>query len=506
MSSKVLFAKTKKENSKADGKVDSKVDETLRNAKYDEDDGSKHRSWLFTLHNYSPEYYNWLCEVFKEQAKYYIIGREVGLCEVCLYDRGYQKHGFIRGKLLCRELTGGRCGKTIHLQGYVTWKEARAFSTLKNKYGGPIRWAYKGKKATTYDNYRYCKKEGLYVEWGKRPQQGKADMKDIKERLLEGEITANDVAVDAWKIHRVYWRELEAMEERGREMKFKPRNFKTKGYWLMGEAGTYKTFMATKMFEGSCYIYKRTGNFWDKYNGEDNVIIDDFRGDEIEYNELLKMIDWYPYTVATKYRARNTQFISKRVIITCPKSPWKVYEQKKMIMKSRRVMTPGMFYDDDMEQLARRINVYRACIYNENGEQKVKFQIISKAREDPEKIPEITIQDESEYDPDAYYPEKDVAMIRYELLTEMSRNLILNEGEYVGENGYKVNGGQPAGVYTPIEKIVEDVNNREKQEKKKELNVEELARSITHDELTRLISKYKEHNIETTQNQIQQNN
>lgn len=90
-----------------------------------------------------------------------------------------------------------------------------------------------------------------------------------------------------------------------------PRDFKTETTIFWGEPGTGKSRKAYEEAKGfGTVYYKPRGEWWDGYQQQTSVIIDDFYG-WIKYDELLKLTDRYPYQVPIKggYEVFNSKFI-----------------------------------------------------------------------------------------------------------------------------------------------------------------------------------------------------
>jgi hypothetical protein len=63
------------------------------------------------------------------------------------------------------------------------------------------------------ENEAYCSKEGELQESRERPEPGsRGDSKEIKELILSGEKTADDIAVDAPAFCHMYGRILDRLE------------------------------------------------------------------------------------------------------------------------------------------------------------------------------------------------------------------------------------------------------------------------------------------------------
>lgn len=75
---------------------------------------------------------------------------------------------------------------------------------------------------------------------------------------------------------------------------------------------------------GSIY-YKPHGKWWQRYDGEHTVIMDDFYG-WVPYDEMLRIMDRYPHKVETK--GGYKEFLSKQLIITSNLHPCEWYNTK----------------------------------------------------------------------------------------------------------------------------------------------------------------------------------
>lgn len=106
-----------------------------------------------------------------------------------------------------------------------------------------------------------------------------------------------------------------------------------------GKTGSGKSRRAREEMKDQPYYVKTalTGQWWDGYEGEENVIWDDFRGDDITYNHLLVLLDGYGARVQVKGGTRWLKV--KRWIITSRQEPKQWYH----------------IADDGIDQLLRRI-------------------------------------------------------------------------------------------------------------------------------------------------------
>lgn len=86
-------------------------------------------------------------------------------------------------------------------------------------------------------------------------------------------------------------------------------------YW--GEPGTGKTRHVYDTYGYDNVYVKPVGKWWDGYNGEETIVIDDFDPEnchEITYNFYLQLLDRYPMNLEIK--GGYTAMRSKRIIFT----------------------------------------------------------------------------------------------------------------------------------------------------------------------------------------------
>uniref|UniRef100_UPI004048ADC4 RNA helicase domain-containing protein n=1 Tax=Polynucleobacter sp. TaxID=2029855 RepID=UPI004048ADC4 len=87
-----------------------------------------------------------------------------------------------------------------------------------------------------------------------------------------------------------------------------------------------------------------TTKWWDGYDGESDIIIDDYRRDFCTFADLLRLLDRYPLQVEVKGGTIN--FNAKRIFITTPKSienTWEGRTAEDIDQLKRRVTEEVMF-------------------------------------------------------------------------------------------------------------------------------------------------------------------
>lgn len=215
---------------------------------------------------------------------------------------------------------------TIHYQGYVVFKGNQRFRAVK----AMIPRAHWEVRRGTHEQARdYCSKQdsrlaGPY-EFGEHGQQGKrSDLLSIKQAvdsgLNEKQIATNDDLFPQWlKYHTGVTR---YMMLKGHNH----RNFQTKALVLWGPPGTGKSSWARDFCEtngySSYWLVKAAVNqtlFWDGYDGQDVVILDEFGRGFIPRDTACRLVDRYPFSV--QHKGGSKDFTSKFVIFISNDDP-----------------------------------------------------------------------------------------------------------------------------------------------------------------------------------------
>lgn len=270
---------------------------------------SRSRGWCFTVNNYSAEEYEELKDKLSHLSSYFIIAKEVG------------KEG------------------TPHLQGYVLFKNQLRLSSLRKING---RGHYEMQKGSDFQASKYCMKDGQYYEYGERPCPGsRNDLVKTKDLILSGKASISSIILDDPMQFHKYGRTLERIQDL--TLRRKSRDFMTEGIWYWGPTGVGKSHVAFENFtEKTHYLYPNDNGWWDAYQQQETVIINDFRG-EITFSFLLQLIDKWPVNVRRRGR-EPIPFLSKTVIITSSLPPDGVY-------------SGVLERDDNIDQLLRRLKV-----------------------------------------------------------------------------------------------------------------------------------------------------
>lgn len=237
--------------------------------------------------------------------------------------------------------------KREHLQFYISFKNAKTGSALqKFTMGG--KHHYQVRAGTPVQARNYCWKgssskrtaepaaDAIYWETGVLPTgQGKrTDIMKTKESLENG-ANLRDVIIETSSMQSIAYAQkyLTYFERK--------RNWKPEVLWFWGPTATGKSQRAFAICndESKRYRCNETNKWWDGYDGHEDVILDDIRGDFCKFHILLSILDRYEHRVEVKGGYR--QLLAKRIIVTSPYHPEKFYYGRT---------------DEDIKQLVRRID------------------------------------------------------------------------------------------------------------------------------------------------------
>lgn len=235
-----------------------------------------------------------------------------------------------------------------HIDGYYEMSTARKIKTELKKFNKMFHHGFgdlQTAEGSAGENYDYSTKDeneiliiGEPVKHGQR-----SDLWELKDQLLSGEITSEGILCNNPEKFHQYGRTFEKLEDIRLRQQF--RTEMPDALWVCGPTGVGKSHLALKDYTPQTHYIWRNDNGWqDGYRQQETVVINDFRG-EIPYNELLQIIDKWPYFL----RRRNREpmpFTSPIIIITSSMEPAQVYCRQ--LEKA-----------DSIDQLKRRIRVMK---------------------------------------------------------------------------------------------------------------------------------------------------
>jgi len=233
---------------------------------------SRSLHYCFTLNNYvEEEDIPRLSVFFEEEAKYWIIGREIG------------------------------DGGTPHLQGYASFRKRLSFSYVRDKLG--TRCHIEGSRGTARQNREYCSKGGNFIEGGCINEGAAAPGKSRDELARQFMVAVgrgnSGVAEFADSFPGTFIFSGSNMLRNTLSLKPPVDRPDISVQWIYGPPGVGKSRLAHESLP-EAYVKEPRTKWWNGYLCETSVIIDDFGPNGIDINHLLRWFDRYKCLVENK--------------------------------------------------------------------------------------------------------------------------------------------------------------------------------------------------------------
>lgn len=272
---------------------------------------TKARNYIFTINNYDTE----ILEKFTSVAK------------------SLEKHKYICYGLEIAPTTGMK-----HIQGYIQLSDNQGFKFLHNYFNlikddKKMKFHLQSANGTLKENQTYTQKAGEWFEYGEAKRTGRSDLTRLRELIIENpDDIERIVKEECTNLQQVKY--IEKMHQ----YSISPRDSNNPPivFWIYGSTGIGKTKLVIDTFESVCIVsdLKWPG---DGYKGEECLLIDDFREEDMSFQKLLRITDRYSYKIA--FKGGSVHINSSYIVITSPQSISKTFS----------------FLNENLEQLYRRI-------------------------------------------------------------------------------------------------------------------------------------------------------
>lgn len=250
----------------------------------------------------------------------------------CDYTKVYEEYSDVIRALAYGKEICPSTGKEHH-QGFIQMYKQCRWSSIQKMFNNRS-CHFEVMKGSIEQNELYCSKEGKYTKIGNFVSRGyRSDLHNIKDDLKNG--------ARLYDIMENYTGDFVRYHAGIEKMKSLIDNEQSKIYRdvnvtvLVGPAGSGKTSYVSKK-----HGYKNvfTLNFEDPkfmfngYDNEDVLLIDDFNG-EIDYNQLLRILQGHPLPLNVKNGIRYAFFT--KIYITSNVKPVEWYPIVKQNLKRR---------------------------------------------------------------------------------------------------------------------------------------------------------------------------
>ncbi len=223
---------------------------------------------------------------------------------------------------------------TPHLQGYVFFGNRKKGTTVSNLFQGAPHLEVREGTHSEAKHYNMKPIEGCVChhcrdavklegpwEYGDdsnipEGQGHRSDLETIKRKLDEG--VAETVIADE---HFSQWTRYHKAFREYKRIKSNPRRWEMEIITLVGDTGTGKTRWAYDNYPGLYSVphKKDSGCYWDGYDNQPVVLVDEMYGHRFSYGFLLCLTDRYTHYVP--FHGGNANFSSKTIIFTSNSHP-----------------------------------------------------------------------------------------------------------------------------------------------------------------------------------------
>lgn len=268
---------------------------------------------------------------------------------------------FLRYGIYSEEI--GESG-TYHLQGYLEFSRALRMGPLKEMFGELIPHL-EPRMGTREQAREYCcdTKDPSFLagpyefgEWNAGGQGRRNDLASFKSAIDSGETD-----LQLWDSHPAQYLRYMNGVSRIRLLKSSRRDWPMDIIYLVGPPGTGKSKAAMDLHPLAYWVSKgRTGVWWDGYQGESTVILDELDGTWFTWTFLMRLLDRYPMNV--EFKGGSLPFLARTIIITSNKYPWELYNRWKFPLPAlfRRITEIRLF---SPERPPVKVSLEELCLH-----------------------------------------------------------------------------------------------------------------------------------------------
>ncbi len=198
-------------------------------------------------------------------------------------------------RYICRGIEICPKTKRTHQQGWVQFNTPKGFARCKKLLGSDTIHI-ESCMGSTYSNEKYCKKDNKFIKFGKFITQGhRTDLDQIKTEI-EQNVGMRKIASKHFKNFCRYYSAF--YKYRQLHLKDATSPFrKVKVVLICGPTGSGKTRYAMK--KKPFKIQGDNLQWWDGYEGEETILIDEYNND-VPITKMLSYLDGYQLRLPIK--------------------------------------------------------------------------------------------------------------------------------------------------------------------------------------------------------------
>lgn len=200
-----------------------------------------------------------------------------------------------------------------HLQGFVCLNTKQRMTALK-RIDQTIHW--ERRNGTAFEAATYCKKEGNFKEWGVFPESQSGVREQDRHSHIRDLARAGALNEIAEEYPADWLRSYSTLKRIKKDYMTLPQELENVcGVWIQGPSGCGKSRKARADYGQDGFYYKLPNKWWDGYQQQPIVIIEDFGKEHHVLGYHLKIwADRYAFLAEEKGGATSVR--PARIVVT----------------------------------------------------------------------------------------------------------------------------------------------------------------------------------------------
>jgi len=208
-----------------------------------------------------------------------------------------------------------------HFQGYLELTSPQRLAALKKHWCETAH--YESRKGTRDQARDYCRKadtrdpEFQTVEFGEwEYPKGQGSRTDLQAWT---DLISKFPLAEACQVMPVMMLRFPNGSRTLKNLMILPRTKLTTMIVYWGVPGSGKSYAAASISSASCFWKSPDNRWWDGYEGQKTVILDDFSPDQLPLAVMLRLVDRYPLQLEVK--GGMVQFVAETIVVTANTDP-----------------------------------------------------------------------------------------------------------------------------------------------------------------------------------------